>query len=279
MCEQWIPALFSNFFRVPGNKVNYNLSSISSARQCPGIWNVLMIAFLTVPLSCMVTMQTNRKWSISAAHSVTPWQQALQGRCYGKLLPAPHIGKHCYWNTKYIIKLHYQNKKNKLLQPTIEIRMKSETSSVQTYLCRQNLTGTHTQMTDSTHQSYIPWILPLKDLGIVILNHTRSFTSNPELGAAIALDILYMGVVRASFVSSPERISNQEPMTFYISKSLPISNVCLVWWYRLNVCITTLRVCVTEVRCLGGRTRLVTHAPVYLHSALHQSCWVVSYVW
>ena len=43
-------------------------------------------------------------------------------------------------------------------------------------------------------------LLPMKDLGMVIFNHTRSFTSSPELEAATIFAMLYMGVVRVSFM-------------------------------------------------------------------------------
>ena len=36
--------------------------------------------------------------------------------------------------------------------------------------------------------------LPMKDFGMVILSHTLSFTSRPELGDDKALAILYIGV-------------------------------------------------------------------------------------
>ncbi len=38
---------------------------------------------------------------------------------------------------------------------------------------------------------------------MVILSHTRSLTSKPDLGVASALAILYIGVVNVSFTRSP----------------------------------------------------------------------------
>ena len=53
-------------------------------------------------------------------------------------------------------------------------------------------------------------LLPMKDLGMVIFNHTLSFTSSPELEAATIFAMLYMGVVRVSFMftRSPGRAQN-----------------------------------------------------------------------
>ena len=44
---------------------------------------------------------------ISNAHLITPWQQALWGRHYGKLLHTSRIGKNCYKNTKHQTKYSY----------------------------------------------------------------------------------------------------------------------------------------------------------------------------